>query len=212
MRFLHTGLERLGYSVISVELPITRGNIGAGAAALEEQLKREQLRDRHVAFVAHSMGGLVVRTLIAQSMQNDTPPFKFSHCIFIGTPHQGTPLADLALHVPGVGRFFKALSDLRTRPAGTWSAPLLHSGAGKVAIQGAQIRIGIIAGTSASFLPGRFLIPGDNDGMVPHTSAIAPDADAIMLLPFNHVTIHKREVTLGAVAHFLAYGQFLPEI
>lgn len=28
-------------------------------------------------------------------------------------------------------------------------------------------------------------------GMVPLTLAIAPEADAVMLLPFDHVTIHK---------------------
>ncbi len=46
--------------------------------------------------------------------------------------------------------------------------------------------------------------------MVARASAIAPDADAVMLLPFNHVTIHKRGATLNAVAQFFACGQFPP--
>lgn len=213
MAFLHAGLARRGYSVISVELPITRGTIADGVVALEQQLDQKQLRGKRIMFVAHSMGGLVVRAFVAHMIKETAfhhsfAPFDISHCVFIGTPHQGTSLANLALHVPGLGRFFKALSDLRPQPDGKWSARLLHSLEGRGV--STEIRIGIIAGTSASILPGRLLIAQTNDGMVPCASAIAPDADAVMLLPFNHVTIHKRDATLTAVAQFLACGQFPP--
>jgi len=213
MAFLHAGLARRGYSVISVELPITRGTIADGVAALKQQLDQKQLRGKRIMFVAHSMGGLVVRAFVAHMIKEPAShhsfaPFYVSHCVFIGTPHQGTSLANLALHVPGLGRFFKALSDLRSQPEGKWSAPLLRSLGGRGV--STESRIGIIAGASASILPGRLLIAQNNDGMVPRASAIAPDADAVMLLPFTHVTIHKQTATLNAIAYFLAHGQFPP--
>ncbi|MCA1796323.1 MAG: alpha/beta fold hydrolase [Geobacteraceae bacterium] len=216
MTFLHRGLERRGYRVISVELPITRGTIADGVAALELHLEQEQLRGKRIAFVAHSMGGLVVRALIARKLRNPTrqhhsAPFNISHCVFIGTPHRGSLLADMALHIPGLGRWFKALPDLRTRPGGEWSAPLLHPVEGRDTDPDTRIRIGVIAGTSASILPGRFLISGNNDGMVSCASAVSTDADAVMLTPFNHVTIHKHSVTLKAIIHFFNCGDFPQE-
>ncbi|MGM0416943.1 MAG: esterase/lipase family protein, partial [Thermodesulfobacteriota bacterium] len=168
-------------------------------------------------FVAHSMGGLVVRAFIAHMIKQPAShhsfaPFDISHCVFIGTPHQGTSLATLASHVPGLGRFFKALSDLRPQTEGGWSAPLLHRLEESDIGVDTYIKVGIIAGTSAFILPGRFFISEKNDGMIPLTSAIAPDADAVMLTPFNHVTIHKRNETLKAINCFLTCGHFPQEI
>jgi len=199
-----------------VELPITRGTIADGVAALELRLKQEQLQDKRIAFVAHSMGGLVVRTFVAQQLQAPVSPtpsasFHISHCVFIGTPHRGSLLADMALHIPGLGRWFKALPELRTQPEGEWSAPLLHPLEGRDTVPDSRIRTGVIAGTSASILPGRFLISGNNDGMVSRASAVSTDADAVMLAPFNHVTIHKRNATLKAIIHFLNCGNFPQE-
>lgn len=213
MAFLQRGLKRRGYRAISVELPITRGTIADGVAALDLQLKQEHLQGERIAFVAHSMGGLVVRTLIAQTLQNSTStPFSISHCVFIGTPHRGSLLADMTLHVPGIGRWFRALPYLSTRTEGEWSAPLLHPLKEPLTAPDSRIRIGIIAGTSASILPGRFLIGENNDGMVSRSSAMAPDADAVMLTPLNHVTIHKRNTTLEAINQFLTCGHFPQEI
>ena len=118
----------------------------------------------------------------------------------------------MALHIPGLGRWFKALPDLRARPKCKCSAPLLHRLEESDIGIDTYIKVGIIAGTSTSILPGRFLISEKNDGMIPITSAIAPDADAVMLTPFNHVTIHKRNETLKAVYCFLTSGHFPQEI
>lgn len=211
MAFLHRELECMGYAVMRVELPITRGTIADGVCALQQQLEQKQLQDKKLAFVAHSMGGLVVRAFVAHihtptSVAHASVRFNISHCVFIGTPHRGTPLANLALHVPGVARFFRALPYLRAQPEGKWAAPLLRPLEG----QGVDtaIKIGIIVASCASFLPGRLLIAEDNDGLVPQTSAITPDADAVILLPFSHIAIHKRNATSNAIARFLTCGQF----
>jgi hypothetical protein len=44
--------------------------------------------------------------------------------------------------------------------------------------------------------------------MVPLSSALPPDADAVVQLPYNHVTIHKRTATLNAIVSFLERAQF----
>jgi pimeloyl-ACP methyl ester carboxylesterase len=208
MAFLRRGLERRGFRVLCAELPITRGTITDGVTVLKKQLDQKQFRGKTLAFVGHSMGGLVVRSFLAQMFQKQeaNPPFRVSHCVFIATPHRGTPLADLALHIPGAGRFFKALRDLRITPQGSWVAPLLHPPE-KNSIN-TDLKVGAIAATRAFILPGRFFIPEVNDGMVPLSSALPPDADAVVQLPYNHVTIHKCTATLDAIVCFLERAQF----
>jgi pimeloyl-ACP methyl ester carboxylesterase len=208
MAFLRRGLERRGFRVLCVELPITRGTIADGVAVLKEQLDQKQLRGKTLAFVGHSMGGLVVRNFLAQIFQKQESSsfFRVSHCVFIATPHRGTPLADLALHIPGVGRFFRALYDLRITPQGSWAAALLHPSENSSIHT--DLKVGAIAATRAFILPGRFFISDVNDGMVPLSSALPPDADAVVQLPYNHVTIHKRTATLDAIVSFLERAQF----
>lgn len=59
------------------------------------------LAERQLVLIGHSMGGLVIKTLITQSMQKDDPRHqamvrRICGVVFIATPHQGAELANLA--------------------------------------------------------------------------------------------------------------------
>lgn len=208
MAFLERGLKRCGYQTLRVHLPSTQGTIEEGVSALQRQLELPMQGAERVVFIAHSMGGLVVRTFLAQinSRANIT------HCVFIATPHRGTPLADLLLNIPWYGAIFPVVKQLRSKPPNTYAAPLLHpNGHQGVAT---DIRIGVIAGDYSRRGPlrglsiGKLLIPARSDGRVPVASAVAPDADAVLIVPFSHTRIHHRGTTLDAIIHFLASGHF----
>ncbi len=76
---------------IAVYRPKVAGSasIAARAAALAEQVRA--LPDRRVNLVAHSMGGLDARYAIAKLGLAD----RVRSLTTLGTPHRGTPLADL---------------------------------------------------------------------------------------------------------------------
>ncbi|MDY0213513.1 MAG: alpha/beta fold hydrolase [Desulfuromonadaceae bacterium] len=206
MAFLDHGLQEHSYQTLRVNLPSTRGTLEDQVSALQQQIELPMKKVKRVVFIAHSMGGLVVRTFLAHvnSRANVT------HCVFIATPHQGTPLADIMLNIPRYGAIFPAVKQLRSTPSNTYAAPLLHL----VGNQGiaTDIRIGVIVGDYLSRIYslsiGKLFIPENSDGRVPATSAIAPDADAVLVVPFSHTSIHHRKATLNAILDFLATGHF----
>ncbi|AQR64423.1 hypothetical protein BXU06_04630 [Aquaspirillum sp. LM1] len=60
-----------------------------------------KLVERQLVLIGHSMGGLVIKTLITQSMHKDDPRHqamvrRIRGVVFIATPHQGAELANLA--------------------------------------------------------------------------------------------------------------------
>lgn len=80
---------------IAVYRPRVAGSasIAARAAALANQVRA--LPDRRVNLIAHSMGGLDARYAIAKLGLAD----RVTSLTTLGTPHQGTPLADLGTDV-----------------------------------------------------------------------------------------------------------------
>jgi DNA-binding beta-propeller fold protein YncE len=68
---------------------------------------RTHVPGRHVDVVAHSQGGLLLSSYLAQTTEEDV----IRTVIFLGTPHQGSPQAYMALR-----GYNAALSDLDIRP------------------------------------------------------------------------------------------------
>ncbi|EMT73423.1 Protein SERAC1 [Fusarium odoratissimum] len=59
-------------------------------------LGRENVRDRPMIFVAHSLGGILVKEMLALSSTSSTPSLKgiiesTAAVVFLGTPHRGSP-------------------------------------------------------------------------------------------------------------------------
>ena len=92
-------LRRAGHVCEAVNLEPVLGTIEDCVPTLEAAVQRvTQLTGRAPVLVCHSMGGLVARAWL-QSAQNDDQVHRMHRVhrvITLGTPHQGTALADLA--------------------------------------------------------------------------------------------------------------------
>jgi triacylglycerol lipase len=88
-RGIPDGLRQAGHVVHVARVPPT-ASIDLRAAALARQVR---LLDARVNIIAHSMGGLDARLAIARYGLGD----RVASLTTIGTPHHGTPLADVAL-------------------------------------------------------------------------------------------------------------------
>jgi hypothetical protein len=85
------------------------GPIDASAEELKEFIPAilESFGWKHCVLVAHSKGGSDARALIGQ-LSKDKPPFVVDALFTLGTPHLGTPLADIAASLNGWGELAKS--------------------------------------------------------------------------------------------------------
>ena len=99
-------LRRRGIPFIAVNLEPPFGSITTYATFIDEAARSlEAATGTLPVVVAHSMGGLAVRTWLA-----DCGTTRIHRVITIGTPHRGTWLA----------RFGRALNTIEMRPASAW--------------------------------------------------------------------------------------------
>jgi pimeloyl-ACP methyl ester carboxylesterase len=136
-----------------------------GVAACAEQLRPvvvafQARHERSIAFVGHSMGSLVARILAA------APDLRAKAIVMLAPPNGGSEVADV-VHRFVLGRMIlgPALADLRTNAAAAIPLPTCP--------------IGVIAGTH-SYMPfTRWLIAGQNDGLVSVARTQLEGADSI---------------------------------
>ena len=101
-------LDRLGADVHRLRVART-GRISLRARQLARRI--EELDAKRVNLIAHSMGGLDARYAIAKLGMSE----RVASLVTIGTPHRGTPLADLGARALGlIGIEQGAFRDLTT--------------------------------------------------------------------------------------------------
>ncbi len=191
MRYLRDGIQALGYEVYVASVPTTLSSLASCVEALHHQLEKRINSHKDIYFVAHSMGGLIVREYLAKYQPNHV-----SRAVFIGTPHQGSRLASILLKIPLVSKLFKPLIDLQPSHRQTLQRV------------GEAIEIGLIIGTHNNLLGGKLFLSAQSDGRVEISSADAPDAKDRIEFFLGHDEIHFKKETLEACHRFLQQGHF----
>lgn len=145
--------------------------------------------DPGLAFVGHSLGGLVLRALAAREPRW----FEGGRTVLLGSPNRGSSGARLFM--------------------GHWLGRWWLGQAGQELGQGVPDRlpatpgkVGVLAGTRER--PGtRRILGGPNDGMVALAETPLPRAE-VRALPVGHIGLIFRRPAAEAVAHFLREGDF----
>jgi pimeloyl-ACP methyl ester carboxylesterase len=183
---LERALVDHGYRVLNTSYPSTEERIEDHAARLGTALRAELEREpaRRLAFVGHSMGGLVIRACLGRA-----DGFPADTVIFIGTPQRGAALA-----AERDGFFFRLVmgdaAALQLLPGDPFYESLGPVPARRVVV----IRGGL--GDGEGFHAG---IPGDDDGTVGVDEADLPEADAVHTLPIGHTRLSLAEDVIRAV-------------
>jgi pimeloyl-ACP methyl ester carboxylesterase len=136
--------------------------------------------DSRIVLVAHSMGGLVVRSALASAGQQSACwPGRVQDIVYIGTPHRGAPLERIGAWVERSLRWsrftepFTALTGMRSE-----GIQDLHSGAGPA---GFSPDAGTLPSTppmgrclyvAGDLAPGSLASESVGDGLVPVSSAL----------------------------------------
>ena len=204
LRWLKTGgmewmarrFNRAGYRVILVRYPSRELN-GEHIAKdyVAKTVARENTRTaRPIHFVAHSLGAVVAHRFL-----QDDPPANLGRCVFIGTPHHGTELADL------IGKQMP----WTLRLIGPAAASLNTSGGGlPETLRPPRFPLGIIMGDRSNYPFLSPFIPGPDDGVVPVRSGQVKGARDTIVLHEGHVEMIRSPDVFFQCRHFIETGAF----
>ena len=187
MMLLRLRLRQAGFSVHQFSyLTVWRG-LAENARRLQAKLSTIEAPAVH--FVAHSLGGLVVRQLFY-----DFPQQRPGRVVTLGTPHRGSQVAEVLARF-GVTK------------------PLL--GQSRLALQGeappwsGTHELGSLAGSLPAGL-GRLIdrLPLPNDGTVAVEETELEGMDDHLIMPVSHSSMLFVPEVARQVVHFLRHGRF----
>lgn len=173
------------------------GPLEATAKELSTKLIAAGVGARPVVFITHSMGGLVVKEMLARSW---LPPFSAVGLVFYSVPHAGSRLADLGWSLRFVGASpAKAVGNLTTGQANLETLNRTIAGMSRRGLSVLSLSEGLPMRLSP---PRMFHI---NAHVVPHESAYPGYGDFAVLDHHDHVTVCKPS-SMDDPAYSLVYG------
>jgi len=193
MSKLQTALELQGYRVLNIDYPSRQDTISNLADQMEEQIKAFSAdKSRKLHFVGFSMGGLVARAYIHRHR-----PENLGRVVLMGTPNQGSEVADFLDGFP--------LFDWFYGPAGKE----LTTAFNRDAVFGVpDYPVGVIAGTWTVDPVSYYIIPGANDGKVSVDRTTVEGMADKTVLPVTHAFMPLNATVIAATLAFLKEGAF----
>ena len=182
-------LEAEGYTVAALSYPSTRRSPREHAACLAGLLADlEGYQD--VAFVTHSMGGIVVRELLAHHAE-DWPTRLRPRClIMLAPPNQGSALARQLSMLPPFHWVF-----------GDAGRSMLPSELAD--LPGPSIPTMVIAGSRGEPQGWNPLLPGDDDGVVSVAETALSGVQERLVIRGIHTFLMKQPAAIEAACRFL---------
>jgi pimeloyl-ACP methyl ester carboxylesterase len=181
-------LARGGFASCAFSYPSVRRGLSENAAALAGFVAAQSARRIHL--VGHSLGGLVVLAMLAESTER-----RLGRVVLLGSPVGGSHCATgLARWPGGAALLGRSLRDWMAAPL-----PQLPAG----------IEIGVLAGSRSLGL-GRIIrgLPKPNDGVVAVAETrLAASKDSVVL-PVAHSQMLFSPTCIDQVASFLTTGNF----
>ncbi len=186
-------LRDAGWAVANMGYPSLRGPVeahGRAASLVARALAEDGARE--IAFVGHSLGGLVARTAMNRA---DTDGWPAGRLVLIGSPARGSAMARMLRTLPGYMSLLGACGHAVT-PAGAAGIPL-PCGTGLAVIAGGTGRHG--------YNP---LLSGDDDGLVTVDETRLPGHEnGFLLVRSLHTPLASRPETVAATLAFLSHGR-----
>lgn len=190
---LEKALIEAGYDAVAISYPSTRSTIEEHADGLARLLDRHEGSET-VSFVTHSMGGLVVRHLLAREAAW-MGRIEIHWVVLIAPPNQGSAVARLLEDVPAYRLIYGAAGQQLTPDEVSRIPALDHPFA---IIAGGK-------GDGGGFNP---LLPGDDDGTVRVAETHLDGARDVLVVPEIHAMISNHRDTVRAAIGFLKHGKF----
>ncbi len=190
MAGMEKALQEADFKTFNIHYPSRKQPIDTLAVFVSEKLKSLQTDKIH--FVTHSMGGLIVRTLL----ENHRPD-NLGRIVMLAPPNHGSEIADYY----GGTVLYKWFYG----PAGQE----LTTSSVRARNEKIDYELGIIAGSTNWHYPSAwFLIDGPSDGPVSIESTRLPGMKDHFTLPAAHTFIMDNKKVQAQTVHFLRHGHF----
>lgn len=192
-------LSQAGFSCHNLGYPSRKYNIATLATEhVLPQLHRlfaGKAKEEPHYFVTHSMGGIILRYLVAYG--HIAPP---KAVVMLAPPNHGSEIVDKLAHLTA----FYWLNGEAGRELGTTpnSLPNQLNKLGAV-----NFNTGIITGYK-SLDPWQLLLPSANDGKVTLASSKLAGMTDFLALPVSHTFIMQASIVKQQTLHFLQHGFF----
>ncbi len=190
---LEKALIGTGFDAVAISYPSSRSTIEEHADGLARLLDRQEGSET-VSFVTHSMGGLVVRYLLARDGAWKRR-IKVHRVVMIAPPNRGSAIARLLEDVPAYRLIFGAAGQ-QLAPQEAARVPMLDH------------PFAIIAGGKSDDSGFNPLLPGDDDGTVRLAETRLEGAQDFLVVPEIHALISSHQNTIRATINFLKHGKF----
>lgn len=195
MKPLQLALEHQGYQVCNINYPSTQMSIAElSRIVLPEALDNCRYNGcRHIHFITHSMGGILVRYF-----QRYHGIAGLRRVVMLGPPNRGSEVVDSLRNIPA----FKWING----PAGS------ELGTGKQdtpnVLGPVDFQLGVIAGTQSISPLLSSLLPAPHDGKVSVARTQIEGMKDFIALPVNHTFMMRDAETIRQCLCFLGNGQF----
>lgn len=194
---LEKGLKDRGYETLVWHFASNRTDTVGHAVRLAKLIDRLEDTDK-ISFVAHSMGGLIIRAVLAKHHEW-YERLELGHIVNIASPHGGSFVADLVSEQPQFTGLFEwvcghAGYDLTTK--GAQDLPPI------------KVPIGIIIGGTGFKLGLNPLAGQDNDIVVSKDSAQIELAADFIQVKGSHTLMLWGKETVKQTVHFIENGVF----
>lgn len=191
---LERTLAKEGFSTLNLPYPSTRQPVEALADHVRN-LVGEHCGGEEVSFVTHSLGGILLRKLLA-----DPVPWSWGRCLMLAPPNGGSEIVDWLQHRP----LLRAFLGPAGRSLGTMGVPAT------LPPPQAGPEIAIIMGTRSTIPFFRALLDPENDGIVSVERGKLQGIPRFTTVESDHTFIQTHPETLARVRDFLKTGGWYP--
>ena len=194
MAYMEERLTEAGYHVFNYNYESRKGEIDSLVADLQQYLEICcSLKESDLHFVTHSLGGILVRGLIARER-----PENLGRVVMLSPPNKGSETVDLLKGYRIFEKFFGPAS----MQLGTGPDSFPNS------LGPADFELGIITGDRTIDPVSSWIIPGVDDGKVAVEKTKLEGMTDFLLVNVSHTYIMEKPEVVLEVLHFLKNGRF----
>lgn len=196
MRPMESFLRAAGYRTLNLDYPSRRHDLAGLADVVRRQLAAADAWNAvKLHFVTHSMGGLVIRHLLA----DDLPPHAaIGRAVLLAPPSAGSEVADFLAPLAPYGWLY-----------GQAGRQLTTSHRSGVPAISPDLELGVVAGSTGwPYLLGSLLLPRPHDGRVSVERTRLAGMRDHLVVPATHSLIMRVPEVQRQVLHFIRHGRF----
>lgn len=183
-------LAEQGFSTFNLPYPSTRLPIEALAAHVRREVEKIA-DDRPIHFITHSLGGILVRALMADSL-----PWQMGRIVMLAPPNGGSEIVDWSRG----HRLVQRLIGPAGRELGSDGIPVKLPGIPE------NSEIAVIMGKRCSIPLFRKLLENDNDGIVSASRGKIPGLRGFRVVDADHTFIQMHPEAIRLSVEFLKTG------